>query len=38
MSDAVSVGGDDGEHVGEGIHGVGGSTMREEEYGGARGE
>ena len=37
MSDAVSVDGDDGEHVGEGIHGVSGSTMREEEDGGARG-
>ena len=33
ISDAVSVSGDNGEHAGEGIHGVGGSAVREEEDG-----
>jgi hypothetical protein len=38
MPGAVSVGEDDGEHAGEGIHGIGGSAVREEEDDGARGE
>ena len=36
--EAVSVGGDNGEHMGEENHGVGGSAVHEGDDGGARGE